>query len=131
MAVQTGLFLVWFRLMLNVLVNKFSVMLGMEPPLPGYYQYFWGVNMSCSRTQHGDLSGARTPTSGSRVRGVNHQTTVPPSAWFVSDLVGNPKDRFSCNTAHMMSNEQSLAAKTRYIFGFFRQHESAESSCSN
>ena len=20
---------------------------GKEPPLPGYFQYFWGVNMSC------------------------------------------------------------------------------------
>ena len=36
---------------------------GMDPPLPGYYQFFGGggVNMSCSRTQHGDPSGARTP----------------------------------------------------------------------
>ena len=22
-------------------------------PLPGYYQYFWGVNVPCSRTQNG------------------------------------------------------------------------------
>ena len=28
-------------LMLNVQVNNFSV-IGMEPPLPGYYQYFLG-----------------------------------------------------------------------------------------
>ena len=33
--------------------------------------------MSCSRTQHGDLSGAGTPTSGSEVRGVIHQATAP------------------------------------------------------
>ena len=33
--------------------------------------------MSCSRTQHGDPSEARTPTFGSGVRGVNHQATVP------------------------------------------------------
>ena len=26
----------------------------MEPPIPGYYQYFWGVNVSCSRKQHTD-----------------------------------------------------------------------------
>ena len=26
---------------------------GTEPPLPGYYQYFKGVNVPCSRTQHG------------------------------------------------------------------------------
>ena len=32
-----------------------------EPLLPGYYQYFWEVNVSCSRTQHGDLSEDRTP----------------------------------------------------------------------
>ena len=56
---------------------------GTEPPLSWYYQYFcvcvcvWGgVNMSCSRTQHGDLSGPRTPTSGSGVGVVNHQAGV-------------------------------------------------------
>ena len=32
-----------------------------------------GVNMSCSRTQHGDPSRSRTPTSGSGVGVVNHQ----------------------------------------------------------
>ena len=26
-----------------------------EPPIPGYYQYFWGVNVSCSRKQHAYL----------------------------------------------------------------------------
>ena len=49
----------FFSLMLNVPVNNFSITfmscVGTEPPLPGYYQYF------CSRTQHGDMSGARTP----------------------------------------------------------------------
>ena len=50
-----------------------------EPPLPGYYQYFFfffflggGVNLSILRTKHGDTSWARTPTSGSGVRGVNN-----------------------------------------------------------
>ena len=34
----------------------------MEPPLPGYYQYFFGeVNVSSSRIQHSDLSEDRTP----------------------------------------------------------------------
>ena len=36
--------------------------------------------MSCLRTQHGDPNWARTPTSGSRVRDVNHQATAPPTA---------------------------------------------------
>ena len=55
--------LVWFGLMLNILVNNFSVMLGLSHCFLGItvYQYFWGVNISCSRTQHGDPSGARTP----------------------------------------------------------------------
>ena len=35
--------------------------------------------MSCSRTQHGDPNGARTPTSGSRVGGLNHKATAPPT----------------------------------------------------
>ena len=33
--------------------------------------------MSCSRTQHGDPSGVEPPTSGSGVRGVNHQYRAP------------------------------------------------------
>ena len=41
--------------------KQFFSHVGTEPPLPGYYQYFWWVNISCSRTQHGDPSGARTP----------------------------------------------------------------------
>ena len=34
--------------------KKFFSHVGTKPPLPGYYQYFWGVNFSCSRKQHGD-----------------------------------------------------------------------------
>ena len=36
----------------NVPVNNFSHV-GTELPLPGYYQYFSGSKVSCSRTQHG------------------------------------------------------------------------------
>ena len=31
-----------------------------EPPIPGYYQYFWGVNVSCSRKQHTDPASLKT-----------------------------------------------------------------------
>ena len=53
----------WFGLMLNVPVNNFSVMLGRSHRFLGFFFFFGGggVNMSCSRTQHGDPSGARTP----------------------------------------------------------------------
>ena len=51
----------------------------MEPPLPGYYQYFWGVNAPCSRSQDGlTRVGLEPPTSGSGVRGINHQATALP-----------------------------------------------------
>ena len=53
------LFLVCSKL--NAPVNIFFSHVGTELTLPGYYQYFWGVNMSCSRTQHGDPSSAGTP----------------------------------------------------------------------
>ena len=65
--------------MLNVPVNNCSVMLGQSHRFLGITStFFWGggggrVNMSCSRTQHGDPSGPRTPTSGSGVGVVNHQ----------------------------------------------------------
>ena len=48
-------------LMLNVPVNNFFSHVGTEPQLPRYYKHFLGVNMSCTRTQHGDMSRARTP----------------------------------------------------------------------
>ena len=53
-------FLVWFDASPG---KQFFSHVGTEPPLnsliPGYYQYFLGVNniMSCSRTQHSDPSG--------------------------------------------------------------------------
>ena len=50
-----------FGLMLNVLVNNFSVMLGRSHRFLGITSTFLGVSMSCSRTQHGDPSGAQTP----------------------------------------------------------------------
>ena len=43
-----------------------------EPPIPGYYQYFWGVNVSCSRKQHTDPAEDRTRVSRSGVRRSNH-----------------------------------------------------------
>ena len=41
--------------------KQFCSHVGTEPPLPWYYKYFWKVNVSCSRTQHGDLSEDRAP----------------------------------------------------------------------
>ena len=40
--------------------------------MPGYYQYFWGVNVSCSRKQHTDPAEDRTRVSRSGVRRSNH-----------------------------------------------------------
>ena len=71
----------WFGLMLNVPVNNFSVMLGhgfLGITSTFFFFFGGGINMSCSRTKHGDPSGTRTPTSGSEVGGVNHQATAPP-----------------------------------------------------
>ena len=79
----------WFNLMLNAPVNNFLVMLERNHCflviISRTFFYLFivcvcvgGVNMSCSRTQHGDPSGARTPTSRSGVRGVNHQAPAPP-----------------------------------------------------
>ena len=48
----------WFGLVLNIPVNNFCVMLGQGHRFLGFTSTFWGVNMSCSRTQHGDPSGA-------------------------------------------------------------------------
>ena len=49
--------------------KQFLSHVGTEPPLPGYCQYFWGVNVPCSRTQHGlTRVGLEPPTSGSGVK---------------------------------------------------------------
>ena len=38
---------------------------------------FWGVNVPCSRKQYGlTRVGLEPPTSGSGVRGINHQATA-------------------------------------------------------
>ena len=52
--------LVWVLLMFNVPVNNFSVMSGRSHRFLGITSTFWEVNVSCSRTQHGDLSEDRT-----------------------------------------------------------------------
>ena len=54
----------FFGLMLNVPINNFSVMLGRSHRFLGITSTPGGggvVNMSCSRKQHGDPSGAQTP----------------------------------------------------------------------
>ena len=59
--------------------KQFFSHVGTEPPLPGYYQYFWGENVPCSRTQHNlTRVGLEPPASGSGVRGINHQATSLP-----------------------------------------------------
>ena len=65
--------------MLNVPVNNFSVMLGRSHRFLGITSTIWGGNVSCSRTQHGlTRVGLEPPTSGSGVRGINHQATALP-----------------------------------------------------
>ena len=66
-------------MILNVPVNNFSVMLGRSHCFLGITSNFGGVNMPCSRTQHGlTRVGLEPPTSGSGARGINHQATVLP-----------------------------------------------------
>ena len=64
--------------------KQFFSHVGTEPPLPGYYQYFWGVNVHCSRTQHGlTRVGLEPPTSGSGVQGIYSNTRPPRSHYQV------------------------------------------------
>ena len=61
------------------LLNNFSVMLGRSHRFLGITSTFWGVNVPCSRTQHGlTRVGLEPPTSGFRVRGINHKATALP-----------------------------------------------------
>ena len=65
--------------MLNVQVNNFSVMLGRSHRFLGITSTWGGgggVNMSCSRTLHGDKVGLKPPTSESEDQGINHQATA-------------------------------------------------------
>ena len=59
--------------------KQFLVMLGRGHRFLGITSTFWGVNVPCSRTQHGlTRVGLEPPTSGSGVRGINHQATALP-----------------------------------------------------
>ena len=62
-------------------------MLGRSHRFLGITSTFWGVNVPCSRTQHGlTCVGLEPPTSGSGVRGINHQATaLPHLRWAFSD----------------------------------------------
>ena len=59
-------------------VIQFFSHVGTKPPLPGYYQYFWEVNVSCSRTQQGDLSEDRTPDLSLRSPTLYHKAIGSP-----------------------------------------------------
>ena len=59
--------------------KQFSVMLGRSHHFLGITSTFCGVNVPCSRTQHGlTRVGLEPPTSGSGVRGINHQAIALP-----------------------------------------------------
>ena len=79
------LFLVCLKL--NVPVNNFSVILGRSNHFLGIITLGGGVNMSCSRTHTATRVGLERPTSGSGVRGVNHQATAPPTDIVVPPLI--------------------------------------------
>ena len=52
-------------------------MLGRSHNFLGITSTYWGVNVPCSRTQRGlTRVGLEPPTSGSGVRGINHQATA-------------------------------------------------------
>ena len=57
-----------------------------EPPFPGYYQYFWGVNVSCSRKQHTDPAEDRTRVSRSRVNALTTRPVRPQLAHLSSPI---------------------------------------------
>ena len=71
---------VWFSLMLNVPVNNFSVTLGRSHRFLGITVpvLFWGKICLAQGHNTATRVGLEPPTSGSGVRGVNHQATAPP-----------------------------------------------------
>ena len=82
--VYMGSFNQFFRVV-SFLHSNFSVMSGRNHRFPGYYQYFFfffflggGVNVSGSRTQHGDLSEDRIPDLSLRSPTLYHKATAPP-----------------------------------------------------
>ena len=75
----------WFGLMLNVPVNNFSVMLGRSHRFldinSTFFFFFFGGGGICFAQGHNTATrvGLEPPTSGSRVRGVNHQAKRAPA----------------------------------------------------
>ena len=62
----------------NVQVNNFTVMSGRSNRFLGIISTFWEVNVSCSRTQHGDPSEDRTRplTLGIDTLPLDHRTSL-------------------------------------------------------
>ena len=81
--------------------KQFFRHVGTEPKHPGYNQYFLEVNVSCSRTQHGDLSEDRILTSRSGVRRFRTRPPRPLMAYFKSDrrpkIANNLKNSTNAN----------------------------------
>ena len=73
-----GMFHDFVAFLLNVLENNFSVMSGRSHYFLGITTTFWKVNVSCSRTKHGDLSEDRTPDLSLRSPTLYHYATAPP-----------------------------------------------------
>ena len=77
---KTDIVFFFVCLKLNVTVNNFSVMMGRSHRFVCITSTFGGVNMSHSLAQGHNMAtrvGLEPPTSGSGVRGVNHQATAP------------------------------------------------------
>ena len=58
--------LIWLKMrdiLCKFMINPFFSHVETEPPIPGYYQYLWGVNVSCSRKRHTDPAEDRTRVS--------------------------------------------------------------------
>ena len=68
----------WFGLMLNIPVNNFSVMLGRSHRFLGITSTFGGLICLAQGHNMATRMGLEPQTSGSGVRGVNHQATAPP-----------------------------------------------------
>ena len=91
----------------------------MEPPLPGYYQYFLGSKCALLKdTTRFDPSGARTPTSGSGIRGINRQAIALPSKAEVGNFEINKVSQTQNPFPPMLNQYRRNSIRQLFFFHF-------------
>ena len=123
-----------FGLILNVPVNNYSVMLGRSHRFLGitstfflFFFFFGGGGQICLAQGHNTATrvGLEPPTSGSGVRGVNHQATAPPG-YFGEFIILRRVQGENANEIHHVYNAMVVYYISATEFWVFHYQDTPE-----